>query len=547
VAQKDWGVEEGGELFLEQQRLVALALGSKGVEHLWYAQIVQLEQQPYPSSPYSVRDLYKHAGGGEYYWWDLQSCRWMVEGGREALWHVISNVLRKRLRTWKCLASGEVRYEEAHNAFLSIGVAEHIEKFLRPLLKDPAFQLDDDRNYLVFSNMAYRLDTDSWVPLSPHIRSSHSTGWAWLGSGLTEEEEQRVVDALEAVDTNDAVVGEEACRKLDSVCALVPDLGFLKSICGGWDRSLYCAKHLARAAFALPYQEHLWTRGPGANGKDTLANCMAKLLGGYFANLPCEALCGSREMDAPSQTILALKGKRFVAVREIARNAKIKSHIYKTIADPKGKLKARGLWGKDSEFSPHFLLYLASNVPIDLDDSSGGSARRTRILDLPFNFVEVPQAANERQKDAALELSFGDWNPTFFTLLRLVYIRLLAGKNQTNVTPVPQEIVDAVEEELEEAWMPLLVAFVQGSLVPATNAKDASSAAEVREAFFAYCGGEVPKKEVGLRLTRKGFMEDTVNYSAAFKKTSKRVYKVRLGDGLPCTVKLAAGSTGGTG
>ena len=70
------------------------------------------------------------------------------------------------------------------------------------------------------------------------------------------------------------------------------------------------------------YQEHLWTRGPGANGKDTLANRMAKLLGGYFANWPCEALCGSREMDAPSQTILALKGKRFVAVREIARNKK---------------------------------------------------------------------------------------------------------------------------------------------------------------------------------------------------------------------------------
>ena len=132
---------------------------------------------------------------------------------------------------------------------------------------------------------------------------------------------------------------------------------------------------------------------------------------------------------------------RFVAVREIARNAKIRSHIYKAIADPKGKLKARGLWGKDSEFSPHFLLYSASNVPIELDDSSGGSARRTRILDLPFNFVETPQAANER------------------------------------------------------------------------------AAAEVREACFAYCGGEVPKKEVGLRLTRKGFMEDMVNYSAAFKQT----------------------------
>ena len=43
-----------------------------------------------------------------------------------------------------------MKYEEAHNAFLSIGVAEHIEKFVRPLLRDSAFKLDDDRNCLVF-------------------------------------------------------------------------------------------------------------------------------------------------------------------------------------------------------------------------------------------------------------------------------------------------------------------------------------------------------------------------------------------------------------
>ena len=111
---------------------------------------------------------------------------------------------------------------------------------------------------------------------------------------------------------------------------------------------------------------------------------MQALLGGYFANLPCEALMGSRDMDAPSQTLLALKGKRFAAVREIAKGAKVRSHVYKTISDPKGKLKARGLYGADVEFSPHFLVYICTNVPVDIDDSSGGSARRTRILDLPF-------------------------------------------------------------------------------------------------------------------------------------------------------------------
>ena len=143
---------------------------------------------------------------------------------------------------------------------------------------------------------------------------------------------------------------------------------------------------------------------------------MQCMMGDYFYDIPCEALTGSREMDSPSQTLLALKGKRFVAVREIAKNVKIKSHLYKTIADPKGKMKARGLYGQNVEFNPQFLLYLCSNVPVDIDDSSGGSARRTRILDLPFNFVEQPNTANEKQKDANIEASFVQWRGHLFWL-----------------------------------------------------------------------------------------------------------------------------------
>jgi len=346
------------------------------------------------------------------------------------------------------------------------------------------------------------------------------------------------------VSADDSWVSDEACAALERAGRLVPDLAFLFSLCGSWERALYCAKHLARATFALPYQEHLWTRGPGANGKDALANRMQSLLGSYFGNLPCEALMGAREMDAPSQTLLSLKGKRFAAVREIARNAKIRSHIYKTIADPKGKIEARGLYGKDDEFSPHFLAYLASNVPVDIDDSSGGSARRTRILDLPFNFVENPEAANERKKDANLEAYFPEWNPTFFLMLRLVYRRFLMGRNQTNVSPVSQEVSEAVEEELQEEWMAQLTEFTRERLVVAPRPNGASSAADVRQAFFEFCP-EVPKKEVGLRLARKGFAEESVNYYEGVKRTKKRVYRVCI-DGKTELIMLRMSSTGGT-
>jgi hypothetical protein len=309
---------------------------------------------------------------------------------------------------------------------------------------------------------------------------------------------------------------------------------------------LYLLKHCARSVFALAMQESLWTRGPGSNAKDTLANLLMCLLGEYFANLPCEALTGTREMDAPSQTLLNLRGRRFVAVREIAKNTKIKSHIYKTISDPKGTLKARGLYGKDEEFAPHFLLYLASNVPVDIDDSSGGSARRTRILDLPFNFVEEPRDANEKQRNSDLERHFPAWRASLFFLIKDVYCHFLKDHPQSNITPVPPEVMEAVEEELEEDWMQQLATFTTSHLSPVENAKDASTAADVREAFFEFCAGSVPKKEVGLRMSRKGFAESTTNFWVGVKKTSRRVYRFNFPDHGVAFAALHRGCTGGS-
>ena len=156
----------------------------------------------------------------------------------------------------------------------------------------------------------------------------------------------------------------------------------------------------------MKYQDILVTRGPGGNGKDVLANKVAALLGTYFVNLACEALTNCRDLDSPSQTILGLRSKRFVCVREIAKDVTIRGHIYRTISDPKNKVKARRLYGKDEEFHPHYLLFACTNVPLDIDDKGEGSQRRTRILDMPFNYVDEPVAPNERKKDPNIEDDF---------------------------------------------------------------------------------------------------------------------------------------------
>lgn len=114
----------------------------------------------------------------------------------------------------------------------------------------------------------------------------------------------------------------------------------------------------------------------------------------------------------------------------------------------KGCVKARGLYGNGSDFQQLVLLYLARNVPHDIDDSSGGSARRTRILDLPDCVVASPEAADGKQRYSTLESRFPTWRPSLLFCLQMVYPRLMVGHGHGNITPVPADVTNAVDGEL---------------------------------------------------------------------------------------------------
>ena len=124
-------------------------------------------------------------------------------------------------------------------------------------------------------------------------------------------------------------------------------------------------------------------------------------------------------------------------------------------------------------------------------------------MDLPYCFVESAEAANEKQRDSTMESRFPAWRPSLFFFLRLVFQLLMVGKCHGNITPVPADVTDAVDDELAEEWMMLLAEFVDKELRPATKAGDASTAASIRESFSQYAGA--PEKESGLKLARKGF------------------------------------------
>ena len=115
-------------------------------------------------------------------------------------------------------------------------------------------------------------------------------------------------------------------------------------------------------------------------------------------------------------------------------------------------------------------------------------------------------------------------NPSFFYLLLQVYRILLSAKSTDHVTPIPLDVQEAGAEELAEPWMAKLDEFVRGSLRPTDRVANASTAAEVRKAFYNACGNELQEREIKLKMSLKGFHESTQAVKGALQKTTKRVY-----------------------
>lgn len=245
-------------------------------------------------------------------------------------------------------------------------------------------------------------------------------------------------------------------------------------------------------------------------------------------------------MDGASPTFLSLKAKRFVCISEVEKNATIKGNVYRTICDYKSKIKARPLFGEDQQFYPHFLLFACTNVPLDVDDKGKGTQRRTRILDMPYNFVESPKAANDRPANPDLESNFPAWNPSLFHLLCRVRHVLMGSAD--HVLPIPAEVSEAVGEELREPWMDALDAFKQ-TLEKVSQTHAASTAAEVREAFLNFQRNKGPpleKRDVALKMAAQGFQEESKSFYDAMthKRTTKRVYSLVFPGGGNGLVKL---------
>jgi P4 family phage/plasmid primase-like protien len=141
-------------------------------------------------------------------------------------------------------------------------------------------------------------------------------------------------------------------------------------------------------------QKLLFLSGEGRNGKSTLVEVQAHLMGDYAGKISTETLMRTnRNPQAASPDIMSFQGKRLVHCNETAEGRVLDDARVKELTGG-DTLVGRGLYGRvNVEFTPTHKLLMAGNHQPSVKDNSEGMWRR--IIFFPFN-QKIPESKKDK-------------------------------------------------------------------------------------------------------------------------------------------------------
>ena len=503
---KDDGWEEMESLIQEARR-------TKLTSHDIFAAVLIKEKQVSESIPWPLKDLFKKPRLAQnYVWYDVDHSVW-VEGGSngvDRLKDYITSMLENLLSEYEIADHLHTKLI-INREFGNRSFREGVESCLRSkLVVDDLFHLDPKASlrYLNFNGTAWDRDTESWVRTSPDMLISRSTGWEF--TEYTNPETEKVDKALKLIREDQdhrgiekpSEVPPEAAKLLDEASLNIPELKFWFDFTRDWECTLYELSHLVRGLFGILMAEALYVRGPGRNGKDTVCNAMAQVGGTYVTSISCDALSQITSADSPSPTFAGVRARRIVCVREVSKEANIKSEVYKKFTDPFSELTGRNLYEHLVKFSPQYLAFFASNGPIKIA-MDNAVRERTAIIDHVSVFKDNPIEAND-VKWTDMNQLLPKFRPGFFWIFRRVYHHLIKDRSRRNVGPIPMSSIEQKSIDCADANTHAFISFIQ-SLTPVQKPSDATPQTEIDKRAMEMCG--VSDKEVGLYLSGKGFVK----------------------------------------
>jgi P4 family phage/plasmid primase-like protien len=271
--------------------------------------------------------------------------------------------------------------------------------------------------------------------------------------------------------------------------------------------------------------EEFWIlTGTGGNGKGVYAELQNKTYGNLYYSPDITILTGKKNDSAKvSPEIAKTKGKRFLMTSEPERDDKLQTGRLKLYTGG-DSIQARDLYKGPTEFKPQFGIMLQTNGIPELNNFDGGIARRMRIVNLPFKFVENPHMAHEKQLDTTLKHKFEsnvEYAQQFMILLLEYY-----NKNVKNVNKLytPDEVMYKTNEYLKT--QDAVGQFIVETYEITNSDKDRVKSADLYQEFkhSEFCGDtNISNVKFTEQMLSKGLTKKNFSSGAFWIKLKKKV------------------------
>lgn len=222
--------------------------------------------------------------------------------------------------------------------------------------------------------------------------------------------------------------------------------------------------------------------GEGRNGKSTLVDVVARILGDYSTSVPIDTLVGGGPKKGSEATpdLARLPGARLVRTAEPKEGVGFDEALIKglTSSEP---IPVRRLNQEFVDIYPTFKIVVSANRKPTIKGNDDGIWRRVNLL--PFD-VQIPPNEVDKQLSEKLGAERSG-------ILNWLVAGTLDYLNRGRLDP-PQEVTAATQEYRDES--DILAAFIRGACTVTRNPADTVEAGRLYQAFEIFCrrNGQTP-------------------------------------------------------
>ena len=247
--------------------------------------------------------------------------------------------------------------------------------------------------------------------------------------------------------------------------------------------------------------------GSGANGKSTLVELVARIMGDYGKSAPPDVFVQKNMGGGIPNDVAALRGARMVLTTETESNARLAESKIKALTGG-DKVSARYMRGEYFEFSPSWKIIISTNHRPRVSGSDYGIWRR--IVLVPFDFVATGEKVNPNLPKLLWEERSGIL--AWLVAGAKAWYAEGQGRDGLAVGPVLLEETQEYREDEDVIGRFLSEACWKRGEGPFDLSKFCIGASELRDAFASWCeregeqySGRMTQTAFGRALRERGY------------------------------------------